>query len=212
MLLEHGADANNKSGFGRTPIHIAVKTGSLEIVKLLVKHGAVVNFKGHWKSTPLHTVVETRSLEIAKYLVKHGADVNCANIKVETPLGLAAKMRSLEMVEYLFENNGKITNVDDDVWSKILYLACEVGNSSVIEYLLQRKFINEITEYFDSGWSPLRTACYYGHTAVVQTLFEYNVDIRKETKLEYDNDEIITILNMELKKSLKHREKIQILK
>ena len=145
-------------------------------------------------------------------MVKHGADVNCANIKVETPLDLAAKMRSPEMVEYLFENNGKITNVDDDTWRKILYLACEVGNSSVVECLLQRKVINEITEYFESGWSPLRTACYYGHTAVVQTLCEHNVDIRKETKLECGSDEIISILNMELKKSLKHREKIQILK
>ena len=116
---------------------------------------------------------------------------------------------SLEKVKYLFENHG--TRVDDDAWSKILYLACGEGMSSVVEYLLQRKGNKEITKYFYSDRSPLRTACYYGHTAVVQILLKYNVDIRKEKKLECGNDEIISILNMELKKSLKHREKIQIL-
>ena len=116
---------------------------------------------------------------------------------------------SLEKVKYLFENYG--TRVDDDTWSKILYLACGEGMSSVVEYLLQRKGNKEITKYFYSDRSPLRTACYYGHTAVVQILVKYNVDIRKEKELECGNDEIISILNMELKKSLKHREKIQIL-
>ena len=105
-----------------------------------------------------------------------------------------------------------MTRVDDDTWSKILYLACQLGRSSVVEYLFQRDVIQKITKYFDSVWSPLRTACYHGHTAVVQTLLKYNVDIRNEKKLECGNDEIISILNMELKKSLKHREKIQILK
>ena len=42
---------------------------------------------------------------------------------------------------------------------------------------------------------------------------KYNVDIRKEKEpLICGNNEIINILNVELKKSLKHREKIKILK
>ena len=208
-LIEHGADVNNKGGLEGTPLHYAVKSGPLEINKCLVQHGADVSHKTILRNTPLHKSIQDGSIQIAKYLVEHGADVNCANSKEETPLDLAAKMRSLEMVEYLFENNGKVTRVDDDTWSKILYLACEHGMSSVIEYLLERKIIKDITQYFDPKWFPLRTACYHGHTAVVQTLLKYNVDIRKEKKLKCGNDEIISILNMELKKSLKHRKKIQ---
>jgi hypothetical protein len=42
---------------------------------------------------------------------------------------------------------------------------------------------------------------------------KYNVDIRKEKEpLICGNNEIINILDVELKKSLKHREKIKILK
>ena len=210
-LVEHGADVNIEGYLKGTPLNTAVETGSIEIVRYFVEHGADVNHENILHSTPLHKAIQNGSLKIAKYLVEHGADVNCANDIVGTPLDLAAKMRSLEMVEYLFENNGKVTRVDGDTWSKILYLACELGKSSVVEYLLQREVVKEITKYFDSEWSPLRTACYHGHTAVVQTLLKYNVDIRKETKLECGNDEIISILSMELKKSLKHREKIQIL-
>ena len=180
------------------------------MVKYLVEHGANVNNEDGLEGTPLHYAVKTDSLQIVKYLLEHGADVNCAN-KVETPLDLAAKIKSLQMVEYLFENNGKVTRLDDDTWSTTLYLACEVGNSSVVEYLLQRKVIIEITKYFYFRWSPLRAACYHGHTAVVETLLKYNIDIRKEKNLKCGNDEIISILNMELKKSLKHRKKIQIL-
>ena len=210
-LVEHGADVNNKDSLEDTPLHTAVKTGSLEMVEYLIEHGADVNHKHMLYGTPLHKSIQDGSLQIVKYLVEHGADVNCAKRNGETPLDLAAKMRSLEMVEYLFENNGKVTTVGDDTWSEILYWACKVGKRLVVEYLFQHKVIKEITKYFGGARSPISIACYHGHTAVVQTLLKYNVDIRKEKKLECGNKEIISILNMELKKSLKHREKIQIL-
>jgi ankyrin repeat protein len=86
-------------------------------------------------------------------------------------------------------------------------MACERGSASVVDYLLQHGAIK------DENNSSLRIACRKGHTAVVQTLMKYNVDIRKEKEpLICGNIEIINILNMELKKSLKHREKIKILK
>ena len=51
-----------------------------------------------------------------------------------------------------------------------------------------------------------------GYAAVVQTLLKYDVDIRKERVLLCLNDETNNILKHELKKSIKHREKIEILK
>ena len=211
-LTEQGADVNPKNITESTPLHIAVESGSLEIVKQLVEHGADVNHKNIRKFTPLHTAVISDSPEIVKYLIEHNADVNCENDEKGTPLDIAAKMKSLKMVEYLFENSGKVTRNDDGTWNDILCSACEEGVSSVVEYLLQRKLIKDINTSLDSDWSPLHTACYYGHTAIVQILLKHNVDVRKEEKLECGNDEIISILDVELKKSVKHREKIQLLK
>ena len=206
-LIEHGADVNHITCGKSTPLYTAVNYGLLEIVTYLVEHGANVNHKNIRKDTPLHTAVVSGSVDIV-----NNADVNCGNNYASTSLEDAAKMRSLEMVAYPFEKSGKVRRNDDDTWIEILHLACVKGINSVVEYLLQRKVIKDINNCFGPDWSPLRTACYHGHTATVQTLLKYDVDIRKEEKLECGNDEIISILDMELKKSVRHREKIQLLK
>ena len=93
----------------------------------------------------------------------------------------------------------------------VLWLACCLGNDVIIDYLLQHGAIEALNSQA-GGCSPLYEACSWGHTAVVQTLLKYNVDIRKERVLFCGNDEIINILKHELKKSIKHREKIETLK
>ena len=240
-LIKHGADVNHKNMYTITPLHRAAKSGSLELVKCLIQHSANVNQESIYRHTPLRKAVESGSLETVKYLIEHGADVNHKNIfsitpvgsdsfeilkylikrgadeylsnsMLSTPLDLPTKKRSLEIVEYFIESNALETRGDSDNWNKILHLACVKGNSTVVEFLLEYKMIKDINNGFGTEWSPLRAACYHGHTAVVQILLKYNVDIRKEEKLECGNDEIISVLNTELKKSVKHREKIQLLK
>ena len=179
-LIEHGADVDQENVHASTPLHTAVKSDSLEIVEYLILKGADVNYVNNISGTPLHTAAESSILKIAKYLVEHAADINCGNNDEETPLDVAAKTRSLEMVEYFFENSATVRREDDDLWNEILYLACE--KSSVVESILKNKAIKDINRCFDCNWSPLRTACYHGHTAVVQALLKYNVDIRKEKK------------------------------
>ena len=123
----------------------------------------------------------------------------------------AVKFGSLEMVKYLFEHGAELTNEENLDMVTILYMACEGGSASVVDYLLQHGAIKDVNNWKLN--SSLRIACRKGHTAVVQTLKKYNVDIRKEKEpLICGNNEIINILNVELKKSLKHREKIKILK
>jgi hypothetical protein len=59
------------------------------------------------------------------------------------------------------------------------------------------------------GRSLLRNACYEGRSALVRTLLKFSVDIWKEVELTCGNEETTQILNMELKKSVKHQKKIQ---
>ena len=89
-------------------------------------------------------------------------------------------------------------------------LACVNGNDVIVDYLLQHGAIEDLNT--QAGSFPLHVACMIGHTAVLQTLLKYNVDIRKERELYCENNEIINILKHEFKKSIKHREKIEILK
>ncbi len=192
----------------------AVEEGNFREVKRLIESGADTNGRNLYKNqkdvTALHVAVRSGSLEMVKYLVEHGADMNCKNILNVTALHVAVHSGSLEIVKYLVEHGAKVTREDCRGWDTILWRACFNGNDVIVEYLLQHGAMEDLNT--QASGSPLYTACLSGHTAVVQTLLKYNVDIRKEYLLRCANYQIINTLKHELKKSIKHREKIEILK
>jgi len=73
VLLDGGARVNEIQD-GSTPLHSAVYSGDLEIVKLLVARGANVNATDERKQTPLAIASKNKtSSEIKNYLIEHGA-------------------------------------------------------------------------------------------------------------------------------------------
>ena len=157
---------------------------------------------------------EAGNFQEVKRIIQSGADVNeislYKNLWTETVLHKAVGSGSLEIVKYLVEHGAKLTRQDCRGQDAVLSLACFVGNQVIVDYLLQHGAIVDLNRQV--GSSLLFKACSWGHTADVKTLLKYNVDIRKERVLECGNDEIINILKHELEKSIKHRDKIEILK
>ena len=158
--------------------------------------------------------VEEGNFREVKRLIESGVDVNERSLYKDmwdnTALHLAVRSGSLEMVKYLVDHGAKVTREDCRRGDTVLWWACFNGNHVIVDYLLQHGAIEDLNT--QAGCSPLSLACVMGHTAVVQTLLKYNVDIRKVGVLLCRNDEIINILKRELKKSIKHREKIETLK
>ena len=91
VLLEGGADVNQTTRYGWSPLLAAVQNQNYQMAKFLIEHGANVNLanKGGW--TPLYLATDNRnieggdyptrtadmdSLEFIKYLLDKGADVN----------------------------------------------------------------------------------------------------------------------------------------
>lgn len=71
--IKRGEDVNKMDKF-EAPIHVAVETGNLVILKLLIDAGADVNLKRNSDDkTPLFLA---KDLKTVKILVKAGADVN----------------------------------------------------------------------------------------------------------------------------------------
>jgi ankyrin repeat protein len=90
-LLEGGADVNQTTRYGWSPLLAATQNQNYQVAKFLIEHGANVNLanKGGW--TPLYLATDNRnieggdyptrtpdmdSLEFIKYLLDNGADVN----------------------------------------------------------------------------------------------------------------------------------------
>jgi len=92
-----GANVNysNSTYGGETPLHVAVKTGKIDIVKFLVQYGANVNKKTN-SGVPLSFAAGRGYVDIIEYLLDCGADINLPNREGETPLHYAAFMNSIE--------------------------------------------------------------------------------------------------------------------
>lgn len=72
-LVEHGADVNEGSLTGMTPLILALGNHQLDIAKYLIEHGADVNAQTRDGLTPLSVAPDAESV---KLLIAHGADVH----------------------------------------------------------------------------------------------------------------------------------------
>lgn len=63
-----------------------------------------------------------------------------------------------------------------------IHAACSVGNESVLNYLLFKKFVDPNVRAQTSEWVPLELACWHGHPRVVNILLK-----DKRTNLNYSH-------------------------
>ncbi|XP_066357105.1 uncharacterized protein [Miscanthus floridulus] len=113
ILLEHGADPNERMNDEVTPLSMALKHSSMPCLKLLVQAGADVNGFGSYN--PLAKAAEKGLTEAIKCLLEAGANPNVPDTFGRLPIELAAEYGTWEDVELLFPVTSKIPTVAD--WS-----------------------------------------------------------------------------------------------
>ena len=164
LLLTRGADVNLATSFGgqRTPLHIAVGRGSIDVVELLLAHGADVNARlrssyfptgasdlGNWEfscawqgqmslylkgRTPLHLALCRLHTPIAELLLAHGADVNAQDSLGYTPLHIASLFPGPETATLLLERGAHMDSQDENGKTPF-QIAVEHGNLKTAEVL-----------------------------------------------------------------------------
>lgn len=123
------------------PLHYAIETGKLAMVKLLVENGARVNQKNNDDvgGTPLHSAVEGGQEKIISFLVaealKKGISLNSfVDEDGETPLHYAVGDGKKEIVELLIKH-GADPKVADKYGKTPLSEAQKKGNAEIIKIL-----------------------------------------------------------------------------
>jgi len=107
-LVSAGADVNYYLPGDGTPLVIASRFGSREMVEFLLARGADVNQAAPGDGNPLIMASAFGHLDVARLLVERGADVNGIVHGDETPLINAARMGRLEVARYLIAQGADV--------------------------------------------------------------------------------------------------------
>ena len=74
LMLEHDADVNARNGNRETPLHIAARSGEVEVARVLLENGAKINEEDDKGRTPFQHALERKQNEIIKLLSDHGTN------------------------------------------------------------------------------------------------------------------------------------------
>lgn len=75
-LIGKGANVNELSNLGTSPLTVAARAGCIPMLKLLVAHGAKVNQSDSDGSTPLMGAVMRNQTQSLRFLLAHGASIH----------------------------------------------------------------------------------------------------------------------------------------
>jgi ankyrin repeat protein len=186
--LAAGIDVNGKNKAGYTALHLAVKKGHIEVVRVLLEAKADIAIASKSGKTALHDVAYYKgSIDLAKLLIDAGAPVNVMDKRRKTPLDYARARRNDALVELLLAKGartGRELRAETDI-----HYAAANGYAEAV-----RRFIEnggDVNADDRGGYTALQYAAYNGYIEVVRVLIEAKADVnatsnkRKKTALQY---------------------------
>ncbi|XP_017213756.1 transient receptor potential cation channel subfamily A member 1a isoform X2 [Danio rerio] len=171
-----------------SPLHLAVRGGNLDIIKLCIGYGAKIDQQQCDKSTALHFACSQGATEVVKIMLSSYPKV-CDLINItdganQTPLHKAVIFDHFELSEYLMSQGANIDFVDCKGHSPLL-LATSCGAWRTVNLLLSHGA--DLTKKDKSG-------CNFLHLAILQPRGLKNLPtevLQHESVRELLNDEDI---------------------
>lgn len=139
FLLEQKANPLALNFAGCTPFEVAVRSGQIETLKVLIKFVPDINQKDQSVDgrTPLNVAATLVAPDTAAFLLANGADVNSRDMYENSSLHIAASLGRIEMVRVLLDNKADI-EAENKFGDRPLNGAVANGHKNVAQLLLDR--------------------------------------------------------------------------
>jgi len=146
-------NVNDKNGEGKTPLHIAARTGNLEIIELLIKSGANIEANDNTGKTPLHEAAQYGHYNSAQRLIAAvNAAVNAVDKNGKTPLHKAFKyLRNPKIIELLINSGANIEAEDMEGKTPINSLDVETLDTHKQNLYKYQNIINFLGNYINEA-------------------------------------------------------------
>lgn len=160
------------------PLLLAVKSGNLEVVKLIVQVDAALNDNS--PETPLHTAVENNYPYIVEYLLSKDVNPNIGSEKNgKTPLDLAIQLGRNEIAKRLISMpDMELFSIDST--NQPIHIEASAGNLTIVKELLEKHHFL-INTKGKNGNTPLIYAFYSKNIELINFLLKEGADINEKT-------------------------------
>eukprot|EP00931_Biecheleriopsis_adriatica_P074287 TRINITY_DN48381_c0_g1_i1.p1 TRINITY_DN48381_c0_g1~~TRINITY_DN48381_c0_g1_i1.p1 ORF type:complete len:593 (-),score=130.49 TRINITY_DN48381_c0_g1_i1:22-1800(-) len=160
-----------------TPLALAVKQGSLEIVKRLVEGGACPRTCGAHQMTALHCAAARGFKDIAEYLVTSACvDLDAQQDAGCTPLYQAVQHGHVECAKTLIDMKANV-NLRTRSGASPLYIAADRGNAELVQVLLDAG--SDANARTGVDMTPFLIAAFNGHRGVMECLLRREEDLEQ---------------------------------
>ncbi|XP_063783245.1 ankyrin repeat and SOCS box protein 15-like isoform X2 [Pseudophryne corroboree] len=166
-LLEKGVWPNTKNSRGESPLLIAVRISSYDMVTTLISYNCTINQPCVKRWSAMHEAAKQGSSAIIALLLKNGGNVSLKDGFGVTPLGVAAEFGHCEVLEQLIHKGGDI-NIQAHDGSTVLSDAAVGGNPDCITLLLEYGASGNVPN--KEGYLPIHKAAYGGHYLALRYL------------------------------------------
>ncbi|XP_071102782.1 uncharacterized protein [Haliotis cracherodii] len=166
------SNINSRGMQGSTPVMAAAHSGHQSVFDLLVSNQADLTLVDTDGNSLLHHACEGGNTAIVQHVLSP-SNINSRGRHGCTPLMAAAVSGHQSVFELLMSNQADLTLVDTD-GNSLLHLACQGGNTAIVQHVLSPSNINSRGIY---GYTPVMVAAVSGHESVFDLLVSNKADL-----------------------------------
>ncbi len=179
LLLDSGADVNERTIFEATPLIQASMLGHAKIVELLLQYPVDTDARDKFGRTALLCAVEKGDYDIVRVLLSKKIDLNIKNNNGMTALMVAASLGYDKITQILIEY-GADPNIESKYWGSALIIAISESFVKIAKLLIPH--VSEIDKEFYDGSTALIQAIKTGNEEVVKALLKAGANPNKHNR------------------------------